>query len=661
MGKIDGMKALLEINKRNYKKFASSLKVNLLELHKIIYDEHIYLKLGKEFVENAIEEASRDGYIKHELLIKIVRHAFGNHTVHILRDRPHLDVFNIENFKVFDKKIYDVMGENFVQQLLNFNYSLLFKDRALEYDKFLTGLISSEEKLNAFKYCLEYITLGQKTVYSYTKAILLFNEYEELFLSMYNNQDKLTCNNHKIIKSVIARPQNILNITSIKNLSKYDFRIKTYFDKKLEDKVSYGDRFDVADVVLERFFGLVGGKKMFYSRSVTNINTLMLTYNVDRLIALEENAGKFNRSRVLCDEELSVLKLISAIDKTIKSCNDETGIKLLKSLYYTLDKASAEQSEEKQIISVADCKQLFDKIPALYYEDLKRNLTDIEMLEVAVQKNEKGIEKTFIETKTKGGRKIEVPVYHLKGIEYMALVSTTSCKLNQIFCEFFDGVVSSVAEDWFEIENGISTISCSTTSLIADSAIETNRASRVPESATTFMFGKNVDVVVMGDDDVFTSSEIKNPDTTADMTYTGMFMSDDLDFKSTRNLYNEVVIERYSTEQNKKGGKIIPEAIFKTGTTVDKEILKHAVGMTEYLVKNGLRDKGYVFPIVMLDKCAYAGLKMGYDRHKQKENFSTQIDNLSGENYNPFFRMQMGINYIQDVIVDLNGQNEISD
>lgn len=661
MNKIDGTKTLLEINRRNYKKFASSFKVNTLELNKIIYDEHIYLKLGKEFVESVVEEASRDGYIKHELLIKIVRRAFGNHTVHILKDRPHLDVSNIENFKVFNKKIYDVMGENFVQQLLNLNYSLLFKDGNIEYDKFLTNLISSEEKLNAFKYCLEYITLGQKTVYSYTKAILLFNEYEELFLSMYNNEDKLTCNNHNVIRNIIARQKNILNITSIKNLSRYDSRIKTYFDKKLEDKLLFGDKFDVADVIYERFFGLVGGKKMFYSRSVTSVNTLTLTYNIDRLIALEENAEKFNRTRVLHDAELNTLKLISAIDKMVKSCNDEVGINLLKSLYYTLDKASAEQNSENQIISVADCKYLFDKIPLLYYEDLKKNLTNIEMLEVAVQNNERGIEKTFIETKTQSGRKIEVPVYHLKGIEYMALVSTTSCKLNKIFCEFFDGVVSSVAEDWFEIENGISTISCSTTSLIADSAIETNRASRVPETAVTFMFGKNVDIVVMGDDDVFTSSEIKNPDTTADMMYTGMFMSDDLDYKSTRNLYNEVVIERYTTEQNKKGGKIIPEAIFKTGTTVDKEILKHSVKMTEYLIQNGLKEKGYVFPIVMLDKCAYVGLKMGYERHKEKEDFSTQIDNLSGENYNPYFRMQMGINYINDVISNSNEENEIID
>ena len=661
MSAIDGSAALLEINRRNYKKFASSFKVNSLGLQKIIYDENIYLKLGKEFIDNVIEEARRDGYIKHDLLVKIVRRAFGNHTVHILKDRPHLDVFNIENFKVFDKKIYDVMGENFVQQLLNFNYSLLFENRALEYDKFLTNLITSSEKLSAFKYCLEYITTEQKTVYSYTKAILLFSEYEDLFFRMFNNQDKLTCNDHKIIRSIIARPQNILNVTSIKNLPRYESRIKTYFDKKLEDKLLFGDRFDVADIIFERFFGLVGGKKMFYSRSITSVNTLTLTYNIDRLIALEENAEKFNRSRMLHDEELSVLKLISAIDKMVKICNGKTGVDTLKSLYYTLDKAVGEQNAKNPIIGVADCKYLFDKIPLLYYEDLKKNLTNIDMLEDAVQNNEKGIEKTFISTKTKSGRKIEVPVYHLKGIEYIALVSTTSCKLNQIFCEFFDGVVSSVAEDWFEIENGISTISCSTTSLIADSSIETNRSSRVPETAVTFMFGKNVDIVVMGDEDVFTSSEIKNPDTTADMSYAGMFMCDDLDYKSTRSLYNEVVIERYSAEQNKKGGKIIPEAIFKTGTTVDKEILKHAVKMTEYLIENGLREKGYVFPIVMLDKCAYVGLKMGYERHKEKEHFSTQIDSLSRNEYNPFTQVQMGMNYINDVIDSLNGNSEIID
>ena len=57
----------------------------------IIYDENIYLKLGKEFIDNVIEEARRDGYIKHDLLVKIVRRAFGNHTVHILKDRNLID------------------------------------------------------------------------------------------------------------------------------------------------------------------------------------------------------------------------------------------------------------------------------------------------------------------------------------------------------------------------------------------------------------------------------------------------------------------------------------------------------------------------------------------------------------------------------------------
>lgn len=660
MKNISGVKTYAEINKQNYKKFVSSVKANMLKLSKIVYDEHIYSKLGKEFLEDALQEAMSVGYVKHDLLVKIIRRAFGNHTVHILKDRPYLGVDNIENFKVFNKKIYDVMGENFVQQLLNFNYSRLFENGALEYDEFLTKLISNDEKLNAFKYCLEYITTEQKTVYSYTKAILLFSEYEELFVDMYKNQDKLTCNNHNVIRSIISRPENILNVTGLKNLARYESRIKFYFDKKLQDKCLFGDKFDVADVLYERFFGLVGGKKMFYSRSVTSVNTLTMVYNIERLIALEENAEKLNRTRLLHDEELATLKLILAIDRMVKTCNDETGVKLLSKLYHTLDKASLEQNGIKQIISVADCKYLYDKIPMLYYEDLKRNLTNIEILEQAVLSGEKGIEKTYIETKTSSGRKIEVPVYNLKGIEYMALVSTTSCKLNNIFCEFFDGVVSSVAEDWFEIENGISTISCSTTSLIADSAIETNRASRVAESAVTFMFGKNVDFVVMGDDDVFTSSEIKNPDTTADMMYTGMFMSDDLDYKSTRNLYNEIVIERYSAEQTKKGGKIIPEAIFKTGTTVDREIIKHSVKMTEYLIKNGLKEKGYVFPIVMLDKCAYVGLKMGYARHKEKETFSTKIDDLSGQNYNPYFRMQLGIHHIEDVISNLDEESEIN-
>ena len=87
--------------------------------------------------------------------------------------------------------------------------------------------------------------------------------------------------------------------------------------------------------------------------------------------------------------------------------------------------------------------------------------------------------------------------------------------------------------------------------------------------------------------------------------YTKFFTAQELEHESFESSYNEVDIERYSTTTNLRASRIIPEALYKKGKEPTDMIIEHAVVMTEYLTKHGLRGKDYVFPIVMVDRSKY--------------------------------------------------------
>jgi hypothetical protein len=294
-----------------------------------------------------------------------------------------------------------------------------------------------------------------------------------------------------------------------------------------------------------------------------------------------------------------------------------------------LDEASGEKHPLKQIMQVSDIKLLFEKIPQIYYEDLKSNLTTIKDIENSAWAGEAGFQKSEIAARGRAGNEIKIPVYRLSGAKYLALVSTVDSSLNSVDDMFIRKPGATFTENWFETEHGLSTISCSTSSHVAKSSLETSQSHSTTKWQVTFMFGRDVDIVAMGDSDIYTTARMMEPDvfTCSD---TNFLLTDDLEYKSTKHLYNEIAIERFSADLTRKGGRIIPEAIFKEGYFVDDRIVEIAVEMSEYLVAHGLKPEGYVMPIVVVNQQSYnfndnEELREEYDR---KKSMSTDIDAL---------------------------------
>ncbi len=643
-----------------------ALKTSKLEICKkltaIIRNEEIYQNIGSHKINTIINNYISSYNSKGELISSeklhelrrdfryLIRVSFGEHAYKIINERPELSFNNVRDFRVFDKKLYDVMGENFVNQLLNMKYEEL-KFTKENYNFLIDSMLQSNIFLESFKYCYDFVSGKEKELYDYVRAFNTFSKYHSLFVDCYLHKKEITAEQIESIKSVIINPLNELNILKIEDLKEFKEREDLFYAKKMKGKDTV-DKY--ANAILERFFGIYSAYRYAdnsFKRSNFSIEVLLNSYNIDRIIVLEENAEKFNHTKILTEEELVTLKLISAVGHIIKhsKTNQKDSISILKNLYESLLEASKAKNASEQILKPIDVRSAILKISNMYKQNLTENLHGIKDFENAVESGEKGIRIEYIKARTSHGERIKIPVYHLEGYKYNVLVTCTQEALTVGRNSGYDDEVPETANKikikeynveksqelvrmWFEKENGSAHISCSYDTHFGMGSIETlglviNDNNQDRNRQATYLIPKTAKIISMGPEDVYSSAKQMDADPSTCVMCTSFRKAFELSAKTFSELYNEIVVDRYSVDIVKRASRIVPEALFKSGKEPSDIIIEHAVAMTEYLIENGLKPQNYVFPIVMVDRSMYKEPRQNelFQYHKL---LSAQIDEI---------------------------------
>ena len=568
--------------------------------------------------------------------IELMKHAYGDHAEKILLERPNLTLYNISNLIVFEPCFVETFGENFVNQLLNFNYK---ESINADFNYLLQDMVENPESLNGFKFCYDFISKqNPDEIYNYTRAFRAYSEFKTLFNDCAKHNVEMTEDLNSNLLDLIVIGTNKFDIDSFETLKDYPQISKQYYDYIIERAQYFDDRKKCVDAILNRFFGLRSAntsKFESFRRSVSSIEAINKYYNLPKMIAYEENIREIdNKDSHFTKNELNLLKLINTISKISSSAN--IGIKDLVDLYNLLDK------NFQSVVRPGDCRTIIEKIPNVCRKELTNTLLTVKECEESVLNNENGIRKEIIQRYDSKGNLIEIPVYHLEGKPFYSLMTMTDSNLSISREDVAERQTKT--KSWFEYENGISHISCSYISESVRTSLEFYDSYK---DQVNYMMGKDVNIISMGPDDIFSSSDLKDADSYSNRLSTEFNIPDELlkqSFRDNRYGYNEVTIERYSMQEEKAATKILPEALIKKGTDPSEEIIKHAIEFSEYVRDHEIRDKNFVLPIIMVDVVKYF---KNTDMDSIKENLITKSNEL---NY-----MAMKYNNLHiDSIEDLN-------
>ncbi len=632
-----------------YKKLVTSTKVmerlSTKELVDFIekYDENFYPLYT---IDHVLESEIKESDFQKDF-INLMKHAYGDHAEKILKERPNLTLYNISNLIVFEPCFVETFGENFVNQLLNFNYK---ESINADFNYLLQDMVENPESLKGFKFCYDFISKqNPDEIYNYTRAFRAYSEFKTLFNDCAKHNVEMTEDLNSNLLDLIVIGTNKFDIDSFETLKDYPQISKQYYDYIIERAQYFGDRKKCVDAILNRFFGLRSAntsKFESFRRSVSSIEAINKYYNLPKMIAYEENIREIdNKDSHFTKNELNLLKLINTISKISSSAN--IGIKDLVDLYNLLD------NNFQSVVRPGDCRTIIEKIPNVCRKELTNTLLTVKECEESVLNNENGIRKETIQRYDSKGNLIEIPVYHLEWKPFYSLMTMTDSNLSISREDVAERQTKT--KSWFEYENGISHISCSYISESVRTSLEFYDSYK---DQVNYMMGKDVNIISMGPDDIFSSSDLKDADSYSNRLSTEFNIPDELlkqSFRDNRYGYNEVTIERYSMQEEKAATKILPEALIKKGTDPSEEIIKHAIEFSEYVRDHEIRDKNFVLPIIMVDVVKYF---KNTDMDSIKENLVTKSNEL---NYMAMKYNNLDIDSIEDLNeLEINESDEES-
>ena len=528
--------------------------------------------------------------------INLIKVAYGDHAEKILKERPNLTLNNIYNFIVFEPCIYENFGKNFVNQLINFDYNYVTKNK---YNDILVKIVENPNILEGFKYCFNFIKSNNKDeVYNYSKLFNIFYNYESVFVDCAKHKNEMTPQIKGYLQDLIIDKNNELEIKSFRELKAYPEISKQYFDRTVMIAVQTRHQDLIKEAIMNRFFGL---RYKFYDecyrRSNNTLSSIKKFYNLAHILAYEENIRRFkgvNAKPHFSKSEISYLKLVNTFIKTMTG-NNYLSLNDWAELYKMLDENS------NLIVRPSDGRAIIDKIPQVCKNEMVDTLMTVENLENSILNKEKGIIKSYITAINSKGKEITIPVYHLEGKPFATLMTSVDSNLSINRERNRNGATKT--ESWFEYENGISHISCS---YVTESVRAGFEFKGLSGNEINYMLGKNVDIIAMGFDDIFSSFLERDPDVYSKES-TKFSMPNELLAESEAGAYyyNEITVERYSLLERRGACKILPEAIIKVGKEPAEEIVNHAIEFSEYVKKHHIRGKDFVLPIIMIDTSKY--------------------------------------------------------
>lgn len=533
------------------------------QISRMLYDTNIVNNNSADMLEKYARSFDR------KLLIEILVNAYGEHVKEFFEERPYLDILNIDNFKIFDREIYDKLGPGFIHYTFNC-------EQFMGSD--LIGKLSMDhELLDKFA---DYFNCMTKDVENLdntfiTNIIEKFIKHEEIIREIdFDNISEERKNN----LSLLIRDDAMLSngISTIEELDNYLELRKQRFEKLCQG-------IDNSSDMKEVIFAYVFGRNVSEDSVLEELSfeKALSVFNIHNLVNNEEIIEKMGLSK----DEVAMLLLMHEIERT-------RNIDVLKDVFKSL--------VSRDLSSVLFAST-FDKIKAYYVEDIKNGLLTNAKLDSMPKKMVNGVE-----------------VVTFEGEEFTTICSVIGLNLSgRYMARALHG--KNLLNSWLNREEGYNAISTALVSSDTEIYPVDERVWISTAEHVTFIFDDSVDIIGMGATDIAAEHQERARKHTFGFIGcsdkdTGFSTMDELKSRINVNkretglgpkFQSEIAISRKEEDiREDKGGlkRTMPIAMYVIGE-ISPEHLETARIFNEYYEKNGLGK----FRIVQVDPKVYRG------------------------------------------------------
>ena len=361
-------------------------------------------------------------------LKEIICQVYGEDNRAIFDNRPQLEIGMIRNLYIFDSKIKDVFGIDFVNDMLTYDCGAPFM---------LAELAMHPEKMEGFKKLDRIIgnDLFKDDTNGLCKKLQAYFRYESLITQL--DESTITDEEIQNLREILcdryydeyhSKVTDFIPVETREDLGLYPKRKSDMFDEAISKCSSIED---MKKLVFLKLFGMNYKWDNTYDSEKLTIRQLIHMYQTESFIKDERT----HSSGLFTQDELDAIELVSIINKI-----DDPNV--LRQLYVELQKSGS------KVLNAIDFKKIREKIPTQYAKEFIDSLMTLEKAQEMVKNGEPGIS---IETTEDG-----VPIVKLQGAKFNMLMHTTG--LNNSGLSLPRGMGTS--ELWKTFEDGVSTISC---------------------------------------------------------------------------------------------------------------------------------------------------------------------------------------------------------
>lgn len=369
------------------------IESNPFELLKIILNKDIVMSNTAETIKQYIE-TQRENPESQEEFYEIMKNAYGDKALEILKSRPGLNVHTINSLEIFNENILNNFEIGFVHDLLSYNFR--------DFSSFM-NIVKDESKLKIFKdyyYVLSEV-LGQNAE-TMQKAISEYIFNEKLLQDTENKE--LTDKEYQSLISVLVSDKNPYNIRTLQELDRYEQisnekikRVLETLEKQIdfEGKKEKSEKHEIIKTIKKEICKYFMG--IHYSEDkIDNYGT-----NIAYLCALYDIQSEKSKTEIYSNEEQEMLDIMHFI---YKESDPEKLIELA-------EKFQEHEVAKNPLIAYQVAQKVEENELAIYNE----SLLTVEKMEELCSREEN---KSLIEKKIINGQ----TVYILEGIPFNILV-----------------------------------------------------------------------------------------------------------------------------------------------------------------------------------------------------------------------------------------------
>lgn len=283
-------------------------KIPLQQL-KILFNTQIMQTNSFDEINTYFEEVF-NGQDTHESFMNLIKNAYGEKAERILRNRPSLDVHEINSLEVLDNRIMENFSLAFVNDLISYNIE--------EFSGFLE-IVKTPEKLDTFKryYKLLCSNMGEN-VETMQKAIFEYDYVESLIKNLEGKE--LTLDNINSLYGFLCSKTGEkckIKIETLEDLENFDNQMNTILIDELNAKLmeNNADEKDIIDNIKNKIiYNIFGIDNSYYLPFVpNNVEEINKVFSKDEMAFIE--CLKFIK------EETNIFKLMEFVKEITKQKN----------------------------------------------------------------------------------------------------------------------------------------------------------------------------------------------------------------------------------------------------------------------------------------------------------------------------------------------------